>query len=291
MTGRLPPLVSLRAFEATVRCGSVSAAARELHVTHGAISHQLKALEESLGVALFERNGRRLKITSTGALFFPAVSEAFSQISAAASLTKHPSTEGTLRISCSPALLTSWLIPRIGAFSDRYPEISLVLTPNMGSGLLAAGEVDVAVIHGNNEGHGFWTRLWRRYDLFPVASPALLNARPVRTIADLRDHAMLHADGGQEWRAWLAAADALDLKPGRQHWFADAHLAMEAARLGQGVAMGDSITLADQISGGQVILPFDLHIAAQDAYYVCAQPQTQDAPIVRAFVEWFFSVA
>lgn len=290
MSPRLPPLVSLRAFEATVRCGSISAAARELRVTHGAISHQIKALEESMGVALFERNGRRLKITSRGALFYPAVSEAFSQISAAAALTKHPTTQGTLRISCAPGLLTSWLIPRIGPFSDRYPEISLVFAPNTGNALLREGEVDIAIAYGNNEGHGHWTRLWRKFDLFPVASPALLNARPIRSVGDLREHVILHADPGQEWRAWLAAADHLDLKPGRQHWFADAHLALEAARLGQGVAMGDSITIADQMARGQLVRPFDLHVAAQDAYYVCTQQQARDTPIISVFVEWFFAV-
>ncbi|RTM09621.1 MAG: LysR family transcriptional regulator [Hyphomicrobiales bacterium] len=289
MTGRLPPLVSLRAFEATVRCGSISAAARELHVTHGAVSHQIKALEDSLGVPLFERNGRRLKITARGALFFPAVSEAFAQITAAASLTKHQSTQGTLRISCSPALLTSWLIPKIGVFSDRYPEISLVLVPNTGSGPLAVGDVDIAITYGNNESHGFWTRLWRKFELFPIASPAILNVRPIRSIADLSDQVMLHGDNGQEWRAWLAAADHLNLKPGRQHWFADAHLAMEAARLGQGVAMGDSATIADQIASGEVVRLFDLQIAAQDAFYVCTQQQTQDAPIIRVFVDWLFA--
>ena len=119
MSNRLPPLNPLRAFEAAARRGSISAAARELNVTHGAVSHQIKTLEETLKAALFERGGKRLKLTPQGALLLPAVSTAFDGIAAATALMNRPSTSGRLRISCVPALLSLWLIPRMNSFSSN----------------------------------------------------------------------------------------------------------------------------------------------------------------------------
>ena len=111
MSSRLPPLNPLRAFEAAARRGSVTAAARELNVTHGAISHQIRALEESLGAVLFERGGKRLKLTSQGALLLPAVTEAFGGIAAATALMKRPATSGSLTITCVPEVISmSWTL-------------------------------------------------------------------------------------------------------------------------------------------------------------------------------------
>ena len=125
MTGRLPPLNPLRAFEATARSGSVSAAARELNVTHGAVSHQIKALEESLNVSLFERGGKRLKLTSEGALLLPAVTQAFGEIAAATAQMKRPATSGELSITCVPALLSFWIVPRLNTFTEQFPGVRL----------------------------------------------------------------------------------------------------------------------------------------------------------------------
>ena len=118
MSSRLPPLNPLRAFEATARRGSVSAAARELNVTHGAISHQIRALELSFNAALFERGGKRLKLTSQGALLLPAVTHAFEGIAAATAAMTRPTTSGELRIVCVPALLSFWMIPRLHQFTE-----------------------------------------------------------------------------------------------------------------------------------------------------------------------------
>ena len=289
MTNRLPPLNPLRAFEAAARRGSISAAARELNVTHGAVSHQIKTLEETLKAALFQRGGKRLKLTPQGALLLPAVSSAFDGIAAATALMNRPSTSGRLRISCVPALLSLWLIPRMNSFSEQYPEISLTLTSSNDADLIHSPDVDVAILYGHGGWRDCWTRQWSTLQLFPVVSPSLLNSRPLRSIRDLRDHVLLHGDDGREWNTWLAAADQLDLPRGREHFMSDARLSTEAARHGQGVALGDSITASSLIAAGELIIPFDLSVPASDAFYVATRNEMRAAPIVRVFIDWLFS--
>ncbi|MBV2183651.1 MAG: transcriptional regulator GcvA [Rhizobium sp.] len=289
MSNRLPPLNPLRAFEAAARRGSISAAARELNVTHGAVSHQIKTLEETLKAALFERGGKRLKLTPQGALLLPAVSSAFDGIAAATALMNRPSTSGRLRISCVPALLSLWLIPRMNSFSEQYPEISLTLTSSNDADLIHSPDVDVAILYGHGGWRDCWTRQWSTLQLFPVVSPSLLNTRPLRSIRDLRDHVLLHGDDGREWNTWLAAADQLDMPRGREHFMSDARLSTEAARHGQGVALGDSITASSLIAAGELIIPFDLSVPASDAFYVATRNEMRAAPIVRVFIDWLFA--
>ena len=130
MATRLPPLNPLRAFEAAARHGSVSAAARELNVTHGAVSHQIRALEHNLGIGLFERSGQRVKLSAQGALLLPTISAAFESIASATAQITRPATSGDLTIACVPALLSFWLLPRINQFTEQFPDIRLTLVPS-----------------------------------------------------------------------------------------------------------------------------------------------------------------
>ncbi|MDX3924183.1 MAG: LysR substrate-binding domain-containing protein [Shinella sp.] len=289
MTSRLPPLNPLRAFEATARRGSVSAAARELNVTHGAISHQIRALEESLDAVLFERGGKRLKLTSEGALLLPAVTEAFGGIAAATALMKRPATSGELTITCVPALLSFWIIPRLSRFTDQYPGIRLTLIASNDPGRLYSPDVDVCILYGDGNWPDSWARLWSHLRLFPIASPSLVNSRPLRSVRDLSDHVLFHGDDGREWNTWLAAADAADLSRSRQHFMSDARLSTEAALHGQGIALGDTITAASLIAKGELIVPFDLTVPANDAFYVACRNAVRAAPIVKVFIDWLFA--
>lgn len=290
MTSRLPPLNPLRAFEATARLASVSAAARELRVTHGAVSHQLKALEESLSTALFERKGKRLKLTAAGALLLPAVTQAFNGIAAATAQMKRPATSGKLAINCVPALLSFWIVPRLSAFTEQYPDVTLALAASNDPAQLQSTDVDVCILYGDGNWPDVWTRLWSHLQLFPVASPSLLNSRPLRAIRDLEDHVLLHGDrDGREWDTWFSAADGADLPRSRQHFMGDARFSTEAAVHGQGVALGDTITAAKLIADGQLLVPFDLSVPAKDAFYVACRHEMRAAPIVRVFIEWLFA--
>ena len=290
MTSRLPPLNPLRAFEATARLASVSAAARELRVTHGAVSHQLRALEESLDTILFERGGRRLKLTAAGALLLPAVTQAFNGIAAATAQMKRPATAGNLSITCVPALLSFWILPRLSSFTDQYPDVTLTLAASNDAGHLHSSDVDVCILYGAGNWPDAWTRLWSNLQLFPVASPSLLNSRPLRSMRDLEDHVLLHGDAdGREWNTWLAAADGAAFPRRRQHFMGDARFSTEAALQGQGVALGDTITAAKLIAEGELIVPFDLSVSANDAFYVACRHEMRAAPIVRVFIDWLFA--
>ena len=287
MVKRLPPLNPLRAFEATARHASLTKAAGELNVTHGAVSHQIKALEQSLNVKLFERDGQRLKLTPHGAELLPAVSTAFDGIAAATARMTRPSSSGALSVSCVPALLSLWVIPRLGSFTAQYPEIRLTLHGSNDPQALRSS--DVCVLYGNGNWTDCWLRKWSHLELFPVVSPTLTNSRPIRTVRDLADHVILHADDGREWHNWLSAADALDLGQGRRHHMSDAQLATEAAVHGHGVALGDSVTAKGLLDRGQLVTPFNLSVPAVDAFYVACRNEVISVPIARVFIDWLFA--
>lgn len=289
MASRLPPLNPLRAFEATARRGAVSAAARELNVTHGAVSHQIRALEELLGTPLFVRGGKRLKLTSQGALLLPAVTNAFGEIAAATALMKQPETRGDITVTCVPALLSLWLIPRLNTFTDHYPGVRVTLVASNDPENLRSRDTDICVLYGDGNWPECWTRLWSRLQLFPVASPTLLNSRPLRSVRDLSDHTLFHGDDGREWNTWLSAADANDLSRGRQHFMSDARLSTEAALHGQGIALGDTITASNLIARGELVVPFDLTVPANDAFYVACRQSVRNTPIVKVFIDWLFT--
>lgn len=287
--GRLPSLNALRAFEAAARRGSVSAAARELGVTHGAVSHQIRLLEEAFGVTLFERGARGMKLTSQGALLQPTLNAAFGEIAAAAARMRRPEANGTLTVTCVPALLSLWMIPRLDSFTRQFPGITLRLVAGNDPAGLNDPNVDIAVLYGRGDLGGSWNRLWSHLRLFPVLSPGLANERPLRTVRDLSHHRLLHADDGREWNTWLAAADASALDRGSQLFLSDARLATEAALAGQGVALGDTITAAQLIARGELVMPFDLSVLANDSFYVACRAEMRAAPIVSVFIDWMFA--
>ncbi|MGX9142561.1 transcriptional regulator GcvA [Mesorhizobium sp. 128a] len=288
MAKRLPPLNPLRAFEATARHASLTKAAAELNVTHGAISHQIKALEQSLGVKLFERTGQRVKLTPHGAELLPAVSTAFDGIAAATQRMTRPASAGTLSVSCVPALLLLWMTPRLGSFMAQYPDIRLTLIPSNDPKDIRAPQVDVCVLYGDGSWTDCWMRKWSGLELFPVVSPTLINNRPIRICRDLADHVILHGDDGREWHTWLAAADGLDLERGRRHHLGDARTAIEAAVHGHGVALGDSVTASMLLARGLLVAPFSLSVPAVDDFYVVCRNEMRSAPIVQLFIDWLF---
>lgn len=289
MSKRLPPLNPLRAFEATARHSSLTKAAAELHVTHGAVSHQVKALESSLGVKLFERAGLRLKLTPHGAELLPAVSDAFDGIAAATQRLTRPASSGALSVSCVAALLSLWMIPRLGSFTAQYPDIRLTLTASNDAQDIRSPEIDLCLHYGDGNWGDCWVRKWSSLELFPVVSPTLINNRPIRTARDLADHTLLHGDDGREWHTWLGAADALNLERGKRHYMVDARLSIEAAIHGHGVALGDTVTASELLARGQLIAPFSLSVPAVDDFYVVCRHEMRAAPIVQVFIDWLFS--
>ncbi len=286
MAHRLPPLNQLRSFEVTARHLSVTRAADELAVTHGAVSHQIRALEDFLGFSLFLREKGRLRLSPEGAALVPAVSNAFEQIgTAVANLTRTAAT-GTLTISCVPALLACWLIPRLPRFSARHPAIQITCIPSNDDESLHSRDVDVCILYGDGHWSDCWIRRLASFDLFPVCSPALAEETRIRCAADLAAHVLIHADDGREWQSWLAAADATHLARGRHHFMTSAQLAMEAAAAGQGIALGDTITSREAVAAGRLVRPLEMAIPAVFSYYVGCRKEMRAAPLIGAFVSW-----
>lgn len=289
MTSRLPPLNPLRAFEAAARHRSLTKAAAELNVTHGAVSHQVRALEASLDVKLFRREGQRLQLTPQGAELLPAVTGAFETIASATQRVTRPSTSGRLTVACVPALLSLWLLPRLSSFMAQFPEIKLTFDASNDPDNIYSADHDISIIYGDGSWTDCWLKKWTSFDLFPVVSPSLINNQPLRTIRDLKDTVLLHADQGREWHTWLAAADALDLHRNNGLHLADARLAIEGAVHGLGVALGDTLTVANHLAKGQLVAPFSLSVPAVDAFYVACSMEARSAPIVQVFIDWLFA--
>ncbi|WP_158969769.1 LysR substrate-binding domain-containing protein [Chachezhania sediminis] len=285
---RLPPLKALRVFEVTARQGSMTRAAQELHVTHSAVSHQITTLEDALGVRLFDRVGRRLKLTSQGLDLLPAVTHAFEAITSATERMGRPVNSGKLSIACMPALLSFWIMPRLGEFTSRYPGIRLTFDSASDQEQRWNGGADIQIVYGERNWTGYWFRRLSDLALFPVVSPTLMNNQPIRTVGDLGKQVILHADEGREWRQWLASADALSLPLHAEHAMGDARLAIEAAVHGHGIAMGDSISTADLLARGQLVAPFRMSVPAANVFYIACRSEVRQVPVVNAFTEWMF---
>jgi LysR family glycine cleavage system transcriptional activator len=289
MAKRLPPLNPLRAFEAAARHLSMSRAAAELNVTHGAISHQVRALEETLKIKLFIRDGSTIRLSPQGAALLPRVTQAFASITDAVGLLTQPSAEGDLAITCLPSLMTFWLIPRLKRFSQRHPGIRLKLIASNDKKRVNAQDTDVWITYGIDAWPNRDWKLWFEPSLFPVCSPALINRQPIRNMDDLRNHALLHADNGREWNTWLSAAGLPEVAVVSQHVMSDAHLATLAAIHGHGIALCDSLTGVDLLADGRLIVPIDLNIVAPEAFYIVYRRELSRSPLVRAFIDWLFS--
>jgi len=289
MAKRLPPLNPLRAFEAAARHLSMSRAAAELNVTHGAVSHQVRALEKTLKTALFIRDAGAIRLSPQGAALLPRVTQAFASITDAVSLLTQPSAEGDLAISCLPSLMTFWLIPRLSRFSQRHPGVRLKLIASNDKKRVNAPDIDVWITYGIEAWPNRDWKLWFEPSLFPVCSPALINTQPIRSMADLSKHTLLHADDGREWNTWLGAAGLPELATGSQHVMSDAHLATLAAIHGHGLSLCDSLTGVDLLAEGRLVVPLDLNIVAPEAFYIVYRRELNRSPLVRTFIDWLFS--
>ncbi|MCU0839470.1 MAG: transcriptional regulator GcvA [Rhodospirillales bacterium] len=293
MTRRLPPLNALRSFEAAARHLSFTRAAEELHVTQAAISHQIKALEDDLGLPLFRRLNRALLLTDEGQTLYPAVRDAFQLITDAAARLKGREHTGMLTVSTLPSFAVKWLVPRISRFQDRNPDIDLRIAANERITDLARDRIDVSIRFGA----GVWTgvRCEKLVDesITPVCSPALLPQ--ISSPQDLAHLTLLHEEmlplpGFPNWSDWLAAAGlgaVVDADRGIR--FSHTHMMLQAAIDGRGVALGLSILAADDVAAGRLVAPFGLVLPSGYAYYLVMPPAAVDRAKIRAFRDWMLA--
>ena len=290
MTPRLPSLNGLRAFEAAARHLSFTTAATELNVTQTAISHQIRRLEEELGIRLFVRQNRALALTPQAKDYLPGVRAAFNDLRLATDRLLRKDGDHVLTVSTLASLAAKWLLPRLSTFQEAHPGIDVRITTSTGLVDFNTGDVDAAIRYGR----GHWAGLradWLAADeLFPVCSPALLAGnRPLRSPEGLADHTLLHTSGiyDDDWRLWLTAAampSNISKLPGLT--FDLILLTVQAAIDGSGVAMGRTSYVADDIAKGRLVVPFKIALPADAGFYLVSPEAKADPPKLRAFRQW-----
>ncbi len=287
----LPSLNGLRAFEAAARHQSFTRAAEELNVTQTAVSHQIRTLEERLGLKLSDRRGRALRLTEAAKNYLPSVRSAFDELHDATERLIRRDGDTTLTVSTLTSFAAKWLVPRLGGFQDLHPEISIRIATSMASVDFDRDDVDVAIRYGRGNWPGLRVDRLVREDIFPVCSPKLLDGpHPLRRPGDLASHTLLHVVGFlEDWRVWLTAANVDGVDPSSGQRFDLMMNALQAASDGLGVALGRSALVEGDLAAGRLIAPFDISLPIEAAYYVVAPKRTADRPSIKAFREWLIT--
>lgn len=292
MPRRLPPLNALKAFEAAARYESFTRAAEELCVTQGAVSHQVKALEQELGLKLFNRERQRLAITEAGRAYLEVVRDALDRIAAGTERLLQRQSAGALTVSTSPNFASKWLVHRLGRFAEAHPGIDLRVSATLHHVDFAREDVDLAIRHGDGQASGLHvTRLCAEV-LTPVCSPKLLRGRGgLRTPADLARHTLLHVGDRNDWVHWLDAAGVSGIDLSRGPVLNQASMILDAAVDGQGVALARSALAAWDLIGGRLVRPFDLVLPLSYAYWIVCPKATARLPKIVTFRDWLLAEA
>lgn len=307
MPVRLPPLNSLKAFEAAARHLSVKKAAIELNVTSAAVSHQIRTLEDYLGVQLFLRYNRALELTDVARAALPKLGEGFDCLAQAVALLRSQQNGGSLTVSAAPSFAARWLMPRLHRFIAAHPEIDVRISARMrrvsvdGKGDVAEratvdawlADSDVAIFYGRGNVPGILIERLLDLSITPICSPKLLSGEhPLQEPADLKYHLLLHDDTGELydnepfWRRWLHAAGVADVDANKGPHFSHAVLAFEAAIDAVGVLASMPVLAAEDIASGKLIAPFDLVVKLPDGYHMACSERADERPAVAAFRGW-----
>lgn len=284
---RLPNFSALRAFEAAARHQNFSRAAEELHLTHGAISHQVRALEDELGTPLFLRNGRHVKVTPDGQRFAQLLGKTFADIAAAADALRPTRASRRLTVSSIPSFAARWLAPRLGQFIERHPDMEVVLQASGQLQDLVRDGVDVGIRFGRGQYPGMVVQRLMGDVYYPVASPHYRGGALPRTPQELDGACLLRSV--EPWTPWLRAA-GLDLpEPSGGVMFEDLSMLVRSAVDGNGVALVRHVVAMQEIASGQLLRLFDVATPCPDEYYFVSPPAAAARPQVQAFRAWLLA--
>ena len=313
MIYRLPPLNALRVFEAAARHLSFKDAANELSITQAAVSHQVKSLEDYLGVQLFKRAGRGVQLTEAARACLPRLREGFDSLAAAVEMIHLRADETDLQITAPPVFTARWLMPRLADFAKREPKIDVRVVSS--SKMVDAGALDSATLVGNfdlrSESSGVEIHLgsgdypgYRADKLFnvstiAVANPELVQGKPgLREPADLAQHTLLHDDAmdlvaqGHAWAKWLDMAGVADKVDGtRGPHFSTNILSLEAASQKLGVALALRPLVDADLASGRLCAPFKVALTPLSSYYLVCPEVIAERPAVVAFRKWLLQQA
>jgi LysR family glycine cleavage system transcriptional activator len=293
MNGHLPPLSALRAFEAAARLTSFSKAADELNVTPAAISHQIHALEQDLGVRLFNRLNRSVELTASARVLLPGLSDAFAGIQASVRRLRAHNDTGTLTVTASPSFAAKWLVVRLNRFQERWPDVDVRISATDNVIDLTAGDFDIAIRYGGGRYPGLDVEPLLKNEVFPACSPLLLeNGPPLRTPDDLRRHALIHDQAvdrdplAPSWPMWLKAAGVTGFSGTSGITFSASYLALDAAIAGHGVVLATSTIAAADLAAGRLVRLFSLALPDLFAYYIVTAPGALERAKIKAFRNW-----
>ncbi|MGV6819650.1 MAG: transcriptional regulator GcvA [Parvularcula sp.] len=287
---RLPPLNALRAFEAAARHLSFTRAADELSVTPGAISQQVKLLEDIVGVALFRRDPRGLQLTDVGHASLPALREGFDSLAVACRLMTVASDRRRLVVSVAPSFASKWLVPRLAGFQSCRPDIDVDIRAEMSLADFAADGIDVAIRYGAGNYPGLTSEFLLAEQIIPVCAPTFLDTDiPITSAEQLLSHTLLHDAAGEaelaSWEMWLRAAgvEAEDIRGPR---FNQSSLVVEAAVAGRGIALAKYAVAEADLNAGRLVIPFDIPAPTAFSYWIVHPAAKAALPEVRAFKGW-----
>jgi LysR family glycine cleavage system transcriptional activator len=292
MTVRLPSLNGLRAFEAVARHMSFTKAAEELNVTQTAVSHQIRRLETELGGPLFLRLNEGLVLSEDGHAYLPGVRAAFHELRYSTEQLLASRDKSVLTISTLVSFASKWLLPRLPSFQQAFPAIDVRISAVTELVDFRKGTIDAAIRYGRGDWKGLRGDFLMSDDVFPVCSPAL--AKTLRTPADLANHALLQVSGATagDWSAWLrAAGQSPQLAEGPRLTFDLALMAVQAAVDGQGVCIGRSTYVEDDLRAGRLVAPFDLRLQDELGFYLVAPHETAQSKKIVAFRTWLLALS
>jgi LysR family glycine cleavage system transcriptional activator len=287
---RTLPLAALRVFEAAARHVSYSRAAEELNLTHGAISFQMRVLKEELGVDLFKRSGRRMVLTPEGQRLFGYVRDGFTRLEQGMDDVRASRRGQVLTVSVHPGLASYWVIPRLGDFQRKHPEIDVSLLPNITLVDFAREDVDMALRYGPGDWPGVVAVKLMDEEVFPVCSPRFNGGALPKQPRDLADVPLLR-DARQPWNDWFKSI-GLDLaEPRRGPLYTEPTLVLQAAIAGQGIALARGALARPAIEAGDLVRLFPRGARTRFSYYIVYPPAAAAIPRVAAFRDWLLGQA
>lgn len=289
---RLPPLKALPAFELAATRVSINAAAEELRLTHGAVSRQIKSLEDYLGVPLFRRFNRRIELSAAGSALLPAVRQALQLLEASAAQVAAPSGQGPLVVSCLATFMMRWLIPRLYAYNSAHPGMEVRLSASHAPVRFAEDGIDVAIRVGKPPWpRGVAARPFLPDRIGPVLAPALCASHRIKRPADLRRLTLLHTETRrQAWSDWqrLTETQGFDVASGLD--FEHTYFLLEAAASGLGVAIGSYPLVQPDLHSGRLLAPFGF-VATGSSYCLLHAKKAPNLMKTRAFTAWIMAEA
>ncbi|CAB3694738.1 Glycine cleavage system transcriptional activator [Paraburkholderia graminis C4D1M] len=294
LAGKLPSLNGLKVFERVARHMSFTKAAAELNVTQTAVSHQIRRLEDELGIRLFHRFKERLELTASGQVYLQGVSLAFEQLRFSTEQLLEGSNKSTLTISTLATFASKWLLPRLGSFRLKHPDIDIRLSASTDLIHFVAGGADAAIRYGSGEWKGLRVDRLMDDEIFPVCSPKLLTgSHPLTSVDNLAHHTLLQVSGvtSNDWSIWLDAAKLpTNLRGGARLTFDLALMAVQAAVEGHGVCIGRRAYVEDDLRAGRLIAPFGKSVITDRAFYLVSPHDLANCAKVVALRTWLMGV-